>query len=367
MVSSILLFILVLSVLVLVHELGHFFVAKRAGVLVEEFGFGIPPRVFGKKFGETIYSVNLLPFGGFVRLHGESGESEIKSPKRAFLNKSKKTRILIVTAGVIMNFLLGILLFSIVYSFLGIPRETENVRVIEIASDSPAEESNLAVDDVVEKVGGRVITSTEQFIQAVEMKKGETLMLTVLRGDNVEEVEVVPRKDPPEGQGALGVVISTAETYFPPIWQRPFIGMYYGLREALFWGSFLVAGFIHIFGQLFKGILPREVAGPVGIFALTSQAASFGFLTLINFVGVLSINLAILNIIPFPALDGGRLLFIVIETFLGKKVVPKVEAAIHTVGMVILLLLVLAITLYDIQRLISAGGLRGFVDSVIPQ
>jgi regulator of sigma E protease len=175
----------------------------------------------------------------------------------------------------------------------------------------------------------------------------------------------MPRENPPEGQGPLGFVISSTETFFPPIWQRPFYGIYYGFKEAFIWGTIVIGALVQIISQLLGGEIPKGVAGPVGIFALTSQAASFGMLALVNFVGILSVNLAILNIVPFPALDGGRLLFVGIESLFGRKVIPKAEAIIHAVGMAILLLLLLAITYHDIRRLVTAGSISGFLDSVL--
>ena len=366
MFGSILVFLIVLSVLILVHELGHFFMAKRAGVLVEEFGLGLPPRIFGRKLGETVYSINLLPFGGFVKLHGENTEEGVTKPKRAFINKGKRTRSVIILAGVVMNFALAIFAFSIVSTFVGIPRESENVKIVEIIPTSPAQSAELVVGDIVRLVNEEKITEISQFVAAVERNKGKETVLTLERNAGREtQVTLTPRAEPPEGQGPIGVVISSTETYFPPLWQRPFIGVYYGFREALFWGGAVVAGIAKIFTELFAGQVPKDLAGPVGIFAITSQAASIGVLALINFVGILSVNLAILNIIPFPALDGGRLLFIGIESLFGRKVVPKVEAVVHTAGMVILIFLLLAITAHDIQRLISAGGISGFIDSIL--
>src|SRR3989304_6555702 len=133
MLANILVFLGILSLLVLVHELGHFFVARWAGIWVEEFGFGLPPRILGKKFGQTIFSLNLLPFGGFVKLHGEGSEEGVSKPKRAFINKSKKARVAVLLAGVLMNFLLGILAFGIVYSFSGVPKESQNVRIVDVS------------------------------------------------------------------------------------------------------------------------------------------------------------------------------------------------------------------------------------------
>ncbi len=365
MFSSILVFILVLSVLVLVHELGHFLVAKRAGVMVEEFGIGIPPRVFGIKIGETTYSVNLLPFGGFVRLHGESGTKKLEIPKRAFVNKSKKIRAAIIIAGVIMNFILGVAAFSLVYSIGGIPQETGNVKVVDINSSSPAQEGGLLVGDIVRKVNDIDIESVEQFIESVEKYKGQRVTVFVERGGVIERSILTPRVNPPEGEGPLGVAISSIETYFPPLWKRPFIGIYYGFREAIFWGGTVVSGLVNLFSQLLRGQVPKDIAGPVGIFAITSQAAQVGAMAVINFVGILSVNLAILNILPFPALDGGRLAFLLLESVVGKRILPRVEAVVHTVGMIILLSLLVAITAHDIQRLIVNGGITGFIDSVL--
>lgn len=367
MLLSVITFIAVLSILVMVHEAGHFFAARRSGVWVEEFGFGLPPRVWGKKIGETIYSLNLLPFGGFVRLHGENTEEGVTDPKRAFINQSKKKRSAIVLAGVSMNFILAIFAFSLVYSFAGIPRESGQVKVAEVRPGSPAEISGLMTNDIVKRVDDRNVKSNDEFIGYIEGRKGEVITLYIERPGKEETIEIksTPRIDPPEGEGSLGVLISSTEIYYPPIWQRPFVGVYYGFKEAIFWGGIVISGFIKLFSDLFVGVVPKDVAGPVGIYALTSEAAKFGLLALVNFVGILSVNLAILNVLPFPALDGGRLLFIGIEGIFGKKVLPKVESLIHTVGMIILLLLIFAITASDIRKLISAGGISGYIENVL--
>lgn len=369
MIGSIFVFILVLSILVLVHEFGHYIVAKKSGIWVEEFGFGIPPRIYGKKIGETIWSINLLPFGGFVRLHGENTQDGITDPERAFLNKSKLKRTAVVTAGVVMNFILAIVAFAIVYSFSGIPRDTNRVKILDIADNSPAQESQLKVGDIVDKVDSKPVNSTGEFVDIVDTRKGDKVALTVSRemdGKTTQEIiNITPRKDHPKDEGPLGVVISSTEIYYPPIWQRPFLGVYYGFKEAVFWGKTIIVGLGTIFSQAFSGQVPTEVAGPVGIYAITSEAAKVGALSLINFIGILSVNLAILNIVPFPALDGGRLLFVAIEGIFGRRVLPKVEATIHTIGMIILLILLFAITASDIRRLISAGSISKFLDSFV--
>ncbi len=365
MFGSIITFLIVLSILVLVHELGHFLVAKKSGVWVEEFGFGIPPRLFGKKVGETIYSLNLFPFGGFVRLHGELTEENVTKPKRSFMGKSKKAKIAIISAGVVMNFILAIFCFAIVYSFSGIPRVTEDVRIVEVFENSPADSAGLVAEDIVYEIAGANVATIDEFINVVGENKEKEINFQVIRGEEQLSVSLTPRETPPEGEGPVGVAITTMETYFPPFWQRPFIGAYHGFQEALFWGGAVVGGFGKMIVDLFAGQAPKDIAGPVGIFAITTEAASHGILTLINFVGVFSVNLAVLNFIPFPGLDGGRLLFIGIESVFGKKVLPKIEPTIHAVGLLVLIGLLLLITVHDIRGLIAAGSLSGFLENVL--
>lgn len=373
MISSILFLIivalLVLSILILSHELGHFIIARRAGVWVEEFGLGLPPRLFGKKIGETIYSINLFPLGGFVRLHGETTEEGLNRPKQAFLNKSKKARAIITSGGIVANFLLAIVGFSLVYSFSGVPRETKEVKVVEVVAGSPAQTAKILVGDIVRKVGQQEITSVDNFKEIIKKNKGKRISLEVerSRGDEktFEKISLIPRESPPEKEGPLGVIITSTEIYYPPVWQRPFVGVYYGFKEALFWTKTVILGLAGIFSTVSRGQAPEGVAGPVGIAALIAYVAKLGILPLINLTGIISVNLAILNLVPFPPLDGSRLLSIGIESIFGRRTLPRVEAIIHTVGMIILLMLILAITAQDIQRLISAGGISGFVDSIL--
>lgn len=368
MIESILVFLLVLSVLVLVHEFGHFIAARRAGILVEEFGFGLPPRLIGKKIGETIYSLNLFPFGGFVRLHGEDDPESITAPGRAYLNKSKKVRAVIVVSGVLMNFLLSIFTFSIVYTFTGIPRESANVKIIDVRAGSPAQIAGILVGSIVREVEGVSIKSSNDFVNEVEKRVGQKTKILIEEkvADVVttREISIIPREVPPENEGPLGVTITATEIYFPRVWQRPFYGIYYGFKESIFWGQTIVQGFVKIFKDLTLGILPKDVAGPIGIYAITSQAATLGTLAVINFIGILSVNLAILNILPIPALDGGRLLFIGIESIFGRKIVPKVESALHTIGLVILVMLLILISFREV-RIISQVGFSGYLESFV--
>jgi regulator of sigma E protease len=312
---------------------------------------------------------NALPFGGFVRLRGENNEEKVEDKKRSFSSKKKRVRIAVLTAGVIMNVLLGIVSFAIVYSFSGIPRDTKQVTIVEIAQGSPAQIANLIIGDKILTVDKNKVQSNSDFMKIVEEKKGKKVVLEVERksGDSKEtkKFTVTPRENPPAGEGAIGVTISSMEVWFPPVWQRPFVGVYYGTKEAIFWGKTIAVGLFDMVAGLFKGVTPKDVAGPVGIFAVTTEVAKTGILSLINFMGILSINLAILNILPFPALDGGRVFFVALEGIVGKKVLPKVENYVHMIGMIILLALILLITISDIRKLIIAGSLSNFINTMV--
>lgn len=346
----------------MVHELGHYWVAKRNGIWVEEFGFGIPPRLFGKKIGETLYSINALPFGGFVRLHGEMSEDGVTKPNRAFINKSLWAKTAVIVAGVFMNFLLAIIAFAVVYSHFGIPRELKEVKVLSIATNSPAQLAQILVGDRILSVDGEKVTNVPEFIEKIENKKGKKTVLEL----QDRKVTIVPRAEPPEGEGPLGVSITNIENYFPPVWQMPFYGAYYGTKESFAWIETVWGGLTSIAQDASQGKLSKEVSGPVGILAIVDRILKTGNIwDLINLTGIISINLAVLNILPLPALDGGRQLFIFIEAIFGKKVAPKLESVIHGVGMALLLLLMLAITIKDVRAWIFAGSLSGFLDNMV--
>lgn len=346
-----LVFFIVLSILVLVHELGHFLAAKKSGIKVEEFGLGYPPRIWSKKKGETVYSFNLIPFGGFVKLFGEE-LSEGKVSKRTFWAKSKKARIAVITAGVLGNFLLGIICFSSVYSVLGIPTQTDKVKVVEILPDSPAEKSGLQKDDIVLAVDGQSLNNIEHFIEVIGEKKDQKVELLILRQEE-QTFSITPRKDPPVNQGPLGVVVSGFEMKKYPFWQMPFRGIVEGFKEAFSWGSLILSSFGKMMADwLGRGVTPKDVAGPIGIFQASSTVTKQGFLAILQFMGVLSINLGILNILPFPALDGGRLLFIVYEIITKKRPKPVIEHWVNLIGMVVLLSLLVLVTINDIRRIL---------------
>ncbi|AKM79097.1 MAG: Membrane-associated zinc metalloprotease [Candidatus Beckwithbacteria bacterium GW2011_GWB1_47_15] len=356
---QIIIFLIILSVLVLIHELGHFVAARIFGIKVEEFGLGYPPKVWGKKVGETIYSINFLPFGGFVRLLGENPTSleELRGAgvdrKRTFFSQKKRVRTAVLTAGVAMNFLLGVILFSAIYTKIGIPEETDYLTVTGVAAGSPAEAAGVKADDRIVGVTGLSFEDGEvdqAFIDHVNAHRGEEIILQLKDG---RQVRLVPRTEEatPANQGALGVVITNVDLIQYPMWQRPFRGAVVGLKEALSWGREILASLGLMVARLAQGVVPKDVAGPVGIYEISKSVSQEGILAVLQFMAVLSVNLAILNLLPLPALDGGRLAFVVVEAVTGKRVKPEVEQWVHLVGMVLLLGLMALVTIADIRRL----------------
>lgn len=336
---AILSFLIILSVLILVHELGHFLMAKRYGIKVEEFGFGYPPRLVGIKKRGTIYSLNLLPFGGFLRLKGE----DLAAGKNSFAGQPKRVRLLVLLAGVAMNFLLGVVLFAAIYTKLGIPEKVDYLVVTAVAKDSPAERAGIKINDKIID-----FADTQEFINYINANRGLTLSMTIVHESVKENVSVVPRmaENTPAGEGALGVAITNVDIVFYPIWQRPFKGMWFGLKEAVGWGK-------EILWSLAK-INAKDVAGPIGIYEISKEVAKKGWMATLQFVAILSVNLSILNLLPLPALDGGRLIFIGIEAVTRRRVQPKIEQAIHLAGIVLLIGLMVLVTINDVRRLLGA-------------
>ncbi|HLM84046.1 MAG TPA: RIP metalloprotease RseP [Candidatus Bathyarchaeia archaeon] len=370
-------FIIILGLLVFVHELGHFLVARRNGVTAEEFGFGFPPRIFGvykDKKGkrklvwgskeveseDTLYSVNWIPLGGFVKITGEDGES--KTDPKSFASKSPFVRTKILAAGVAMNFLLAVVLLSIGY-FVGIPQavedaavgnlKNEKIQIIETISGSPAEQMGIKIgDQIVGAVGDnnqivnfKTVEDVQSFINA---RKGKTLTFDVKRGNEMMELTGTPRTDSPANQGALGIsLVKTAEVSFP--WYE---AIWRGVKTTVDLAGMIVVAFGNLLWKLVAGrSVGMDVSGPVGIAVLTGQVAKLGFIYILQFTALLSINLAIINILPIPALDGGRILFIMIEKLKGKPVSQRFEQRAHNIGFALLITLMVFVTFRDVAKL----------------
>jgi len=357
--NPILSFIIILSILILVHEIGHFVVARWFKIKIEEFGLGYPPRIWSKKVRETIYSINWLPFGGFVRMLGEDSKEQVDNKQdigRAFFKQKKRVKVAVLLAGVMMNFLLGVVVFAAIYTKIGIPELVDYVVVSGIAKDSPAEAVGLKPEDKVVTAEGwekpdkkELVTS---FVKYISDHRGEEVKLNLQDG---RQVVAVPRleADTPEGQGALGAGVSNVDLVMYPVWQRPFRGMVVGIQEALAWGREIVVSLGMMMFNLFKGQVPEQVAGPVGIYDISKQVVAQGLMATLQFMGILSINLSILNLLPIPALDGGRLFFIAIEAITRKRIKPELEQTIHLIGMMLLIGLMLLITVNDVKRLLG--------------
>lgn len=388
MIITVLVFLLILSLLVLIHEAGHFFAAKKFGIKVEEFGFGFPPRLFGKKIGETLYSINWLPIGGFVKLYGEdppatqaklakalrAGEADIN---RTFFAKSAGPRATVIVAGVVMNAILAAIIFYIFlgmsgfktelpllsnYKFFGVNQTNiQEVVISSVSKNSPAEKQGLKALTKVVMVNGEKIRDSKDFINIVSLNKGREIEIvwSNLQTNEIHKTKVTPRISPPKNEGALGVGLFSLSTavlnYETPV-QKIFSGIVHPVN--------LMSYNLNIMGNLIKVSFEKKttkpltqgISGPVGIASLTGsileiQNLKEKVLSLLNLAGILSISLAFFNILPIPALDGGRLFFILIEAFTGKKVNQKIENLSHTIGMAVLLFLMALITFKDVQKL----------------
>lgn len=385
-IINILVFVFILSALVLIHEAGHFFVAKFFGIKVEEFGWGIPPRAFGKKFGETIYSINWLPFGGFVKLYGEDEAgggsvanqkhlSHVKDKKRAFFARPVSQRAAVVVAGVVMNLLLA---FFVYYLFLGIsgfkaelPLLTDHqffgvnqqkkidTTIAQVAPKSPAEMSGIKPLSKVQSVDGKRISSVETFQKIILLNKGKELEIALqdMRTNKSYTVKVTPRVNPPKGEGALGVAfgIPVAVLSYDTLPQKLLSGIVHPLNLVVYNFDILKSLINVSVKEKNPGLAGEAVGGPVMIYRVVGDLLHLppkdAFLQLLNLTGLLSMSLAIFNILPIPALDGGRLFFILIEGITKRKMNPQLEGYIHQVGMTILLLLIALVTFKDIFQI----------------
>ncbi len=349
---TIVIFIAMLAVLILSHEFGHFIVAKRSDVKVEEFGIGFPPKIASIKRGETVYSLNLIPLGGFVKLLGEEDPTEPHS----FASRSIGTRALILAAGSLMNLVLPIILFSTAFM---IPQNVlmEQVQVQQVASGSPAAEAGIEQGDIILAINGHNINNRGDLDYYVQLSLGsETTLLLNKAADGEQEVTLVPRWAPPKGEGALGINVTAApgsqqivrQSYSP--WTATALGTQRCVEILILFRNTIRSWII--------GATTPQVAGPVGIYQMTSQVAEAGLIPLIVFTALISLNLGIINLLPLPALDGGRLVFLVVELARrGKRVSTRVEHLVNTIGFAVLILIMCVVTYFDIARIIGGGSL----------
>ena len=364
---SIVIFIIILLVLVLVHEFGHFFTAKMFGIRVDEFGFGFPPKLFSKKIGETEYSINALPFGGFVKIFGENPDDENTNgldSARSFVNKPKWQQALVLFAGIFSNFLLAWLLFSIGF-MSGLPTSVGaepagttlsdvHLTVVSVLPKSPAEVAGLKVGDKIISVdSGKDLVSdiNPDTLKAFVLSHGNSeIDVGYLRGKNTEIniAKTTPKINATDNQPEIGIsmdMIGTAKLpFFSAFWQ--------GLKLNWLMTENTVTGLYSLISEALRGHGSLAgVSGPVGMVGIVGDAYQFGFVYLLSFTALISINLAIINLIPFPALDGGRILFLLIEKIKGSRLNPKIANMANMIGFSILILLMLFITYHDVVKL----------------
>lgn len=350
MLLTIAIAIVVLSLIILAHELGHYTTAKLANVKVEEFGLGYPPKIFSFKRGETVYSLNAIPFGGFCKMLGEE-DPEFPG---SLASKSRATRFLILAAGSLVNILLPILLFSI--SFM-IPHDMlmEKVQITGVAQDSPAQMTEIQQGDIILEINDRKINNRGDVGFIIQRNLGSEIDILLEESGSVQkEVTVKPRWKPPEGQGAIGITItgidSVIERQSSPFWEA----IPSSIRHC--W-DILILVRNEIIGWFIKDTSP-QVAGPIGIIQLTGDFARAGISSLLEFAALISISLGIFNLFPIPGLDGGRIVFVVLEWVRrGKRISSKTEGYIHLAGFFLLIALLIVITYFDILRIIQGESL----------
>ncbi len=350
---SILLFIFILGFLVLIHEFGHFIAAKAFGITVTEFGLGFPPRAWGRKIGGTIYSLNWIPVGGFVSIEGEDDQSLLKPGSFASVNRFK--RAVVLSAGVAMNFLVAVVLFSIVF-MQGVEVPTNRVRIDEVASGSPAQTVGLAVGDEVTSAAGTAVSNIPELQQIIQSHLGKVMTLTVSRGGKAITLTLTPRQNPPVGQGAVGValgVVTEKKSY--PFYQAPIEGTKYALDQLGTTISYLVTSIAAIPSGTSK--IGEQISGPVGVAYVTYRVLQIDPGFLLQLAALISLSLALVNILPLPALDGGRLAFVLLSALFRRDFYPKLERTIHQVGLLVLLAIFVVITYNDLARIVSSTSL----------
>ncbi|MFA6397279.1 MAG: RIP metalloprotease RseP [Candidatus Paceibacterota bacterium] len=362
---SVIIFIIVLAILILAHELGHFLTAKKFGIKVEEFGFGYPPKIYGIKRGETTYSINWLPFGGFVKIFGQDPDEESThghDSKRSFVHKPKSVQAIVLSAGIIANILLAWLLFSVGF-ISGLPvsiagpslqNEAKDKALIvsSVLKDSPAYISGLEQGDKIISLSQKenVLTdvNTEGVQEFISSSNGKEINISLIRNGEEKTISVLPKEGIAKGKYAIGIsmdMIGKVKLSVP----RAF---YEGAKLT----GFVIKETVVALYDLIKGAFIGKadfssVTGPIGIIGVVGNAYSFGFIYLISFMAFISINLAIINLIPFPALDGGRLFFLLIEKIKGSPINPKIANTLNSIGFILLVILMVVVTYHDVIKL----------------
>ncbi len=353
MIVTIISLIIFLGILIFVHELGHFLAARRMDIRVEEFALGFGPKLWSRQGEETLYSLRVFPLGGFCSMTGEmpvdeeeldSEEMEIyeeaKSNQRCFFQKSPLKRLAVLAAGPLMNVILAIVAFVLIFGIYGVPVEGEREPVIgEMMPGQPAARAGIEPGDEIVAVQNEEIDNWQEIARFLQEKPGEELTFTVMREDEAKDFQVTPREDVGTIEEALGALP-------PQIRQRvnPFQAVYYGFVQTASVFAITVQGFV----QIITEASTEDLGGPVMIASIVGQATRTGLENVLNWLAIISVNLAIINLVPFPALDGGRIVFVLIELLTGKAVPREKEGWVHMIGFFLLILLMVFIVYQDI-------------------
>jgi regulator of sigma E protease len=329
----------------LVHEWGHFVTARRSGITVQEFGFGLPPRLFGIERGGVIYSINAIPFGAFVKMLGEEDPTQPGS----FARQPKRVRALVLAAGSGMNFITAAVVFAIAY-MSGWPTPVDNeVEIAQVVSGTPADQAGIRAGDMVVAVNNDPIVRVEDFRNRTQQNLGRPMQVTLVRDGQQQTVTMTPRANPPEGQGAVGVAL-----------RAPVRAQNHGLLESIGLGFSravqIVAFTLAAPVMAIQGVISPDMLRPIGLPGMAqvaSQAVDYAadtgaWFPILTVTGTFSAGLSVANMLPLPALDGGRLFFILIEALRGRRVNPEREGMFHFVGIVVLITLMVLISINDL-------------------
>lgn len=353
---TIIIFIIVLALLIFVHELGHFLAARACGIRVDAFALGFGPKIFSKKVGETTYSLNIVPFGGYVKIFGENPDEESvagEDKERSFIHKNRLQQVIVLFAGIFFNFIFAWILFSLSFS-IGVPAsissypqyadqmEGQRIAITFVTPDSPAAKAGLKAGDTL------IGESVEKLQQQIASSTNMGIDISYIRGGVEGKTRVVGEEGIIPGKYAIGIGMDKVGILELPI----FTSIVEGFRFTLHVISQTVSGIYTLVAGIFHGTSNlSSVTGPIGIAGLVGDAAKLGFTYLLMFTALISINLGVLNLIPFPALDGGRILFVLIEAVIRRPMNPAVVNIVNTIGFGLLILLMIVVTYRDIVRL----------------
>ncbi|MFA4837688.1 MAG: M50 family metallopeptidase [Dehalococcoidia bacterium] len=345
------LFIVTLTFLVAIHELGHMIVAKRSGVKVEEFGIFMPPRIWAKQIGETTYSINSIPLGGFCKMLGEEDPSD----PRSLAAQSAGTRLMILSAGCLVMLIFPIILFTCVYM---VPHDVvigaEGIEIATVVQDSPAYNAGMQKGDEVFSVNGTAVTTLSEFKQLTDANLGSEITIVVQRDAQQKELKMTPRKNPPVGQGALGIKLGYAKAITKTETEPPWTAARLGLEKT----KDTIVAFKDGIWALASQEIPFEPGGVIAAGQATTEIAKKGWEQLAIWAGALSVALGLINLFPVPALDGGRIAFVVLEIIRrGKRISPQKEAMIHTIGFILLIAFMVFVAFQDVDRIIQGKSL----------